>query len=377
MLMSSLIRCGVLTFSALTLLCEAPPSRAEEPNDPEDSGLVISGFVDGFYAYNSNQPDDHANFLPGLGTSAKRDNEFSVNLAEVDFMLAPDPVGAKLTLGFGAAVDVVHAAEVRGIAASPDLWRHVVQASVQWQTEVGRGLLAEAGVYPSHIGFEAFATKDNWNYTRSWLGELSPYYQNGLKLAYPFNESWSGQLHFLNGWQVISDNNRGKTVGVQLARSSDPLSVSFNGILGPELAENDDDIRALFDTVVLVKATSSVSLGASFDIAREGRPVGDDAFWYGVGLYGRLAPVDSRTAFALRAEHYDDEDGAISGFAQTLHEVTVTLEHRPDPRLIFKLEGRYDQSDADVFASDDLDEAGMPVREEDQFLLLFGGVATF
>ena len=155
-------------------------------------GLQLGGFVDGVFAYNFNRPADHANFLPGLGTSAKRDNEVTVNLAQVDLVLGPEPVGFKLSLGFGTATEVVHAAEVRGVATSPDVWRNVVQASVQWQTRVGRGLLLEAGVYPSHIGFEGLAPKDNWNYTRSWLGELSPYYQAGLKAAYPLSDRWVG-----------------------------------------------------------------------------------------------------------------------------------------------------------------------------------------
>lgn len=130
-----------------------------------------------------------------MGTSAKRHNEISINQAEVDVVLPPEPVGFKLALNFGTSTEVVHAAEVRGIAVSPEVWRNVIQASVQWQTKVGRGLLLEAGVYRSHIGRESFQTKDNWNYTRSWLGELSPYYQAGLKAALPLSEHWSAQLH--------------------------------------------------------------------------------------------------------------------------------------------------------------------------------------
>jgi hypothetical protein len=257
------------------------------------------------------------------------------------------------------------------------VWRNVVQASVQWQTKVGRGLLLEAGVYPSHIGMESFQTHLNWNYTRSWLGELSPYYQTGLKLAYPFSDRWSAQLHVLNGWQQISDVNRGKSIGAQLAYSSDKFSLSFNGIAGPELPNNDDDVRILGDVVMTWKATQAFSLGASFDAAQEGRPTGSDATWTGVGLYARVAPKESRTAFAVRGEYYDDEDGAISGIPQTLKEFTATIEHRPVERLILKLEGRYDKSNALAFASDRVAADGTPLRKKDQFLLLLGVVATF
>jgi hypothetical protein len=185
-------------------------------------GLI---FVDAVFAYNFNQPVDHGNFFSGVGISAKRDNELSINLAQVDFIRAPEPVGFHLALGYGTATEVVHAAEVRGVAVHPDIWRNIVRASLQWQTDVGRGLLLEAGLYPSHVGMEACATKDKWNYTRSWRGELSPYYQAEVKAAYPIGEHWSAQLQLLNGWQTISDGNRGKSAGGQIAYDRPGLAV--------------------------------------------------------------------------------------------------------------------------------------------------------
>jgi hypothetical protein len=385
----------LVPFVAACLVGLAPPLRCADDPDAEDPAaeageqadppadtslaprLEIGGFVDAFFAYNWNEPADHANFFPGVGTSAKRDDELAINLAQLDLVVSPKPVGFKLSLGFGNSTEVVHAAEVCGIATSADVWRNVVQASVQWQTTAGRGLLLEAGVFPSHIGMESLQTQLNWNYTRSWLGELSPYYETGLKLAYPFSQRWSGQLHLLNGWQMIGDVNRGKSVGAQLAYSADRFSISVNGIAGPELADNNDDIRALADVLATWKATASLSLGVSGDVAREGRPDGNDVGWAGIGLYARFAPLDSRTAFALRAEYYDDKDGAISGIAQRLKELTLTLEQRPVPCLILKLEGRYDTSSALAFASDELGPDGAPLRKDDQFLLLLGVVATF
>lgn len=166
--------CLAVLLSAAGASAQDPSPEPSPSPSPSPAALRVGGFVDAYYAYGGNRPADHANFFPGVGTSAKRHNEFSVNLAQVDLTLDPDPVGFRLALGFGTAPEVVHAAEVRGVAVHPDVWRNLVQASVQWKTGVGRGLLLEGGIFPSHIGMEAFQTKDNWNYTRSWLGELSP-----------------------------------------------------------------------------------------------------------------------------------------------------------------------------------------------------------
>lgn len=366
-----------LRVARLACACWALGEAAWAQEPAGQNRLRIGAFVDTLFAYNFNRPADRANFFPGVGTSAKRHGEFSINLAEVDLVLDPDPVGFKLQLGFGTATDVVHAAEVRGVAVHPDVWRHVVQASVQWQTGLGRGLLLEAGVYPSHIGMESFQTKDNWNYTRSWLGELSPYYQTGVKLAYPLGGRWSAQVHLLNGWQAIADNNSRKSVGAQIAWAAERASLTLNGWAGPELAGNDEDLRAMVDVLATYKPAPSLALGAAIDAAREERTGGGSASWQGAGLYARFSPPGSRTAFALRGERYWDDDGAISGIGQRLWEVTATLEHRPVPRLILKLEGRYDRSTAEVFSGEPA-TSDTPARgERSQVLVVAGAVASF
>jgi len=361
-------------LAAMALSAEEAPAAEETAK----RRLEVSVFVDGFYAYDFNEPaGDQENFFPGVGTSAKLHNEFAINLAEVDLVLPPKPVGFHLGLGIGNSLEVVHAAELSSVPDHPDAWRNVVRASIQYDTGVGRGLLLEGGIYPSHIGFEGLATKDNWNYTRSWLGELSPYYQTGVKASYPLSERWSTQLHLLNGWQVIHDNNQGKSLGLQFAYAGEKLSLSFNGIAGPEQADNDSDVRALFDTVAQYKATPALTFAASADVAREERPT-EDARWYGIGLYARFAPPDRRSALAVRAEYYDDEDGAISGTVQTLREITLTFEHRPVESIIVKIEGRYDRSSTEVFAGSEVDVDGASIADQrEQSLLLVGVVALF
>ncbi|HEV7767690.1 MAG TPA: outer membrane beta-barrel protein [Thermoanaerobaculia bacterium] len=297
---------------------------------------VISGFIDFNVALNPNRPQNHENFIPGTGTTAKRANEFSLNLAQVQWTRpasAEEPLGFTLALAAGEGEDVVHAAE--------DL-RHVYQASVAWC--LPNGVVLEGGIYPSHIGMESFYSKDNWNYTRSWMGEFTPYYQTGVKASYAFNERWSGQVHLLNGWQNIRDNDDGKAIGTQIAYSKGPFSASLNTYF--------DQSRKFADVVAIYKVSDRLQLGATVDIADD-----DIEDWHAVGVYGRLAAND-RHAVAVRAEHFS---------TQELQEITVTYEHRPRRNLILKLEGRYDRSDADVF----FDE------ENRQFLAIAGAVVTF
>ncbi|HEY2093527.1 MAG TPA: porin [Thermoanaerobaculia bacterium] len=307
--------------------------------------IAIHGWLDGYYAWNDQHPQPQLNFFSGTGTTAHRADQLALNIAALEIVRDPKPLGFHLTLVAGDASDVVHAGE-------PHPHRHPIrnfyQASVTYTAPVGRGLALEAGVYPSHIGFEGFFTKDNWNYTRGWLGELSPYYQTGIKASYAWSDRWSGQFHVLRGWQLIGDNNSAPAFGTQIAFNGSRLSASFNTFAGAELPHDNTHLRKFGDLVAMWKATPALTIGASLDRGRQEYGDRAGANWLGLAAYGRYA-FNARQAVALRAERFRDPDAGISGFAQTLSEATLTYELRPTPHLIVKVEGRRDRSTAGVF----------------------------
>src|SRR5262249_40505233 len=214
---------------------------------------------------------------------------------------------------------------------------------------------------------------DNWNYTRGWMGEFSPYYQTGLKIAYSFDAHWSAQLHFLNGWQTIGDNNRAPAFGTQLVWTSDTVTLGFNTFAGPELPGDDSAWPLFGDLTAVVKATPWLSLGATADLGRQDRPQGA-AVWHAAGLYARAA-LREGVALALRAEYYDDVDGFFSGASQVLWDGTATLELRPAEHLILKLEARHDHAGAAVFSGQV--EGGTPTFSHAQTLAIASAVAAF
>ncbi len=356
-----------IPLALAVLLAQANPPAAEPPT------IQLHGWLDAFYALNANRPADGASFLPGTGTTARRANELNLNAAALDVSLEPRPVGFHLTLAFGSGPEVVHSGEPAGSAIGPNVWRNVYQATVSYTAPIGSGLLLEAGIYPSHIGFESFFSKDDWNYTRGWMGEFSPYYQAGLKVAYSFDAHWSAQLHFLNGWQVIGDNNRAKAVGTQIAWTNDRVTLGFNTFAGPELPGDDSHWRLFGDLTAVIKATPWLSLGATADAGRQDRVEGA-AVWHAAGLYARIA-LHPRAALALRAEYYDDVDGFFSGAPQILRNGTVTLEVRPDEHLILKLEARHDRAGTAVFSGQR--ETGTPTFSRTQTLAIASAVAVF
>ena len=320
----------IVVTAALALAFSSTVARGDDPASP----VAFHGWIDGYYAWNGNHPDSGINWFEGVGTTAHRADEPALNVVAFEAVREAKPFGFHVVLGYGDSLDVVHAAE-----PSPE--RHplkvVYQASVSYTAPIGRGVQFEAGIYPSHIGFEGFFTKDNWNYTRGWLGELSPYYQSGLKTAYAWNDRWSAQVHVLRGWQNVGAHVPA-ALGVQVAYSGPKATAAFNTYT--------DRNRNFGDLIATYKVTPKLSLGASLDRGRQ-----TPADWLGLGAWSRYSFTE-RVALAARLERYRDPDGFTSGTSQTLDGGTLTLEVHPVDHLILKFEGRRDRSTAPVFANE-------------------------
>ncbi len=307
--------------------------------------IAVHGWIDGYYAWNDRRPESRLNFFSGVGTAAHRADRLDLNVAGLEVSGQRNRFAFHVVLVGGDSSDVVHAGEPHPHRRPI---RNLYQASLAYTAPLGRGLSLEAGVYPSHIGFEGFFTKDNWNYTRSWLGELSPYYQTGVKASYAWSDRWSGQVHVLRGWQLVGDNNSAPAVGTQIAYNGARLSASFNTFAGPELPDDNVHLRKFGDLVASWKATPKLTVGTQVDRGRQERGDHPAANWFGVAAYGRYA-LDDRRAVGIRSERFRDADAGISGLPQTLTESTLTYELRPRAHLIFKFEARRDHSTQFVF----------------------------
>lgn len=356
--------------TVLLLLIVPGAALAQEAAEEEDAkDWQIGGFVDAYYTWNGNDPAAQTNFFPGAGVAGKRNEEFALNWAALEIRRDPKPVGFHLIAGAGNAIEVLHSGEPEGETVGRDEFRYLYRASVSYA--VSDRLTVEGGIYPSHIGFESGLTRDNWSYTGSWGANFTPYYQTGVKAVWSLADGWSAGLHVLNGWQIIADNNDGKSLGAHVGWSGDRGSVTVNGWYGPELPGDDDSMRSLFDVVATFKPTEAMSLAFDGYVGRQELPGTDSAEWNTLTGYLRYQ-IAEPWAITLRAERFDDPEGGISGVAQTIDAGTLTLEHRLHEQAVLKLEGRYDRSDARIFTGE---EPATP--ERDQLLFALATIVTF
>jgi hypothetical protein len=105
----------------------------------------------------------------------------------------------------------------------------------------------DAGVMPSHLGFESAVGTDCWNLTRSILAENSPYYETGIKLSYTNKkEDLYFAFHVLNGWQkiAVTDQDQAPIVGIQLTyKPSSSLTLNYSNFIGRINVDTMDALR--------------------------------------------------------------------------------------------------------------------------------------
>ena len=347
-----ILAAGAALLLPRLLAGQAPPASPE----PGHQAIEFHGLVSTSFSFNLNEPPARTNQLRVFDYD---DDDFRIDLVELVVRRPASGSG-----DFGFRVDFT-AGAVSRVAASRGMFRDstgegqdfdVHQAFVSWVAPLGSGLHLDAGKFVTGLGYEVIEGYDGWNddATHSFLfGYAIPFTHTGVRAAYSFTPALSAMLMVANGWDDVEDNNRGKTVHAQLGVTpSARLSFYLNGIAGPE--QNDDDVhfRDVLDVDATWKATDRVTAGLNGDWGREtnAAPLGRMAVWRGAALYLGVA-ANAWFSLHARTEVFDDRDGARTGTAQTLWEVTLTPEIRLGPSVVVRSDVRLDRSSRSVFES--------------------------
>jgi hypothetical protein len=354
---------------------------AAAPAGPSLAGLLgpttLSGFVDVYYGQNFNNPAAQTNGLRFFDQGA---NMFGLNLVELVVDKTPEATNSRtgyhVALGFGQAMNAVNGSDHAGLGFD----QYLKEAYFSYLAPVGKGLQIDVGKFVTPAGAEVIETKDNWNYSRGVLFSYAiPYYHFGMRAKYAFNDKYSLNAMFVNGWNNVIDNNTGKTYGVGFGwNPNKKFGIAQNYIAGPELNSLNKDWRQLSDTVITYSPTSKLSFIVNGDYGRGDRItdpetalVSRPVFWTGVAGYVRYA-FTGTSAFSTRFEYYDDHDGFTTGTLVPTHvkEFTTTFERLVAHHIISRFEFRRDLANQPLFL-----KGSNPVT--DQNTLTAGLVFTF
>ena len=300
--------------------------------------VTYSGLIDAYYSYNFASPVTYKNELRNFDINA---NSFTLSQAELVIQRATSaasPIGFRMDLDYGTTNDIVQPATTSTLSI-------LQQAYVTAVLPIGSGLTVDAGKFVTHMGNEVIESKDNWNYSRSYLFAYAiPYYHTGMRFSYPVMSNLTATLHLVNGWNSNVDNNGSKSIGATLNYAATASTgIIFNGIWGHEnLTPIEIGARNVYDIILTQTLGDKISLAANGDYGEAGTSAGL-ATWKGAAVYGKYT-VDTLSAVAVRAEVYNDPLGYTTGIGNTYKEVTLTLEHKLFNQMLVRGELRDDMA---------------------------------
>ena len=311
--------------------------------------LTISGYAEAYYQYDFNKPSD--NNRPGFIYSHNRHNEFNLNLGFIKANYTAARVRANLALAAGTYMNANYAAE-------PGVLKNIYEANAGVKLSKNKNLWLDAGIMPSHIGFESAVSKDCWNMTRSILADNSPYFEAGAKITYTsHNGKWLVSGMALNGWQRITRVNGNSLMswGTQIQyKPSDKFLLNYSTFIGTDKPDSARLSRLFHNIYGIFNVTDKFGVTAGFDIGTEEKfPGSDDKnTWYSPVLILKYT-FHNKWAIAVRGEYYSDEDGVViatgtlNGFKTT--GFSLNIDYSPMKNFVVRLEARNLSSKDEIF----------------------------
>jgi hypothetical protein len=340
------------------LLCSSGAFAQQEvpPVARTDSGkFAIEGYVEAFYLYNSNKPNDGN--VPYF-VSFNRHNEFNINLAYVSGRYTSDRVRGVFTPGFGTYMNANYAAE-------PATLKNILEANVGLKLFAKKDIWLDMGVLPSPYTNETAVSFDQPTLTRSFAPEYVPYFVSGARLTLPFGKRIRFYGYLLNGWQQMQDVNSTLAFGSWLEyRPSSKLSINWNVFVGDERSElaplnrmrHLQDIYFIYTPIGRWSFTASAYGGWQYLEEEEGGTVVKQ--WWQANATARYACAPNRWIYG-RIETFNDPQGGISVSATGLEgfeAVSGTLGYDANVSSMVKLrlESRFFSARDDAYLRDEI-----------------------
>jgi len=280
---------------------------ASAQNDSINKPLTISGYAEVYYTADFNNPKN--NNRPGFVYSHNRNNEININLAFIKTAYNTENVRANLALAAGTYMNANYAAE-QGVM------KNVYEANVGLKISKKHNLWIDAGIFPSHLGFESAIGKDNWTLTRSLFADNSPYFETGAKISYTSESGkWFVSGLILNGWQRIQrvDGNSTPSFGHQLIfKPNEKLTINSSSFIGNDKPDSIRQMRYFHNLYAVYQINKKLGITAGFDVGAEQKAKGSEQYniWYTPVLIAKYNVTD-KLSFTARGEYYQDEKGVI------------------------------------------------------------------
>jgi len=330
-------------------LLDSLKQKEEKTSNNFLKDVTISGYLEAYYAYDFGNPENHNR--PDFMYSHNRHNEININLGFIKAAYQTDKVRANLAIAVGTYMNANYSAE-------PTVIKNIFEANVGVKISKKKNLWIDAGVMPSHIGFESAIGKDNWTVTRGMYAENSPYFNTGAKITYiTDNDKWLVSGVIMNGWQRIyrPDGNNTPAFGHQVVyKPNDKITLNSSSFIGNDKHDSIRQMRYFHHFYGTYQLTEKFAMTTGFDIRAEQKSKGSSQYnvWYTPVLVMKYSPT-SKHNIAARLEYYNDKNGVIinsgtpNGF-QTIG-YSVNYDYLIRENIMWRIEARGFNSKDKIF----------------------------
>jgi Putative beta-barrel porin-2, OmpL-like. bbp2 len=283
------------TFLATILFAQSDTSKK----------FTFSAYGELYYSYDFSNPQNHKK--PNFIYNHKRHNEINANLILTKATYNDKNVRGNLGLMAGNYAQY-------NLSAEPTWAQFINEANIGVRLSKKQSIWLDAGIMPSHIGFESAISADCWTLTRSILAENSPYYETGLRVGYTSkNEKLYLSVLVLNGWQRIQkpDFIQRPCFGMQATyKPNQKLTLNYSNFIGSDKPDSVNALRHFHNLYLQFEPTKTFGIIAGFDIGSDKNNLNKYGIWYSPVLILRQK-INARTRVAVRGEYYYDKDQKI------------------------------------------------------------------
>lgn len=334
----------------LSLLCGIAISAQ---NDSIKKPLSISAYAEIYYLYDFGNPINHNR--PSFVYSHNRHNEVNLNLGLVKASYQTEKIRANLVLATGTYMNA-------NLASEPGVLKNIYEANIGVKLSKTKNLWLDAGILPSHIGWESAIGKDNWILTRSLAADNSPYFETGARLSYTTdNGKWYMSALVLNGWQRIQrvDGNNTPAFGHQLTyKVNDKISVNSSSFIGNDKPDSLRLMRYFHNIYATFQLNAKLAVMTGFDIGAEQKSKESKQYnnWYTAAFIAKYTFTE-KSNLTARTEYYRDKNGVIitnntaNGFRTWGY--SLNYDYQISDNLIWRTEARNLSSKDRIFVQND------------------------
>jgi hypothetical protein len=317
------------------------------------SGISVNGYIDAGYSHADRNVEAGVNGVIARPPRVfdNQNNSFALHQFGLSVSKLPKE-------GFGGLVNVTVGSDAQVIHSLPDTSGSMFDVTQAYAQYSGGPLTLIAGKFATLHGTEVIWSPSNANVSRSILFGAVPFTHTGVRATWALNDTVSLIAGVNNGWDQVTDSNRGKTLELGATLNPiRPLNISISGYSGqepsPPALPTGNGTRTSINAVGSYSITDAISVGAELLNVSQDIPGAAGATtsqkYTGVAGYGSYT-FTRKLRGALRVENFDDKDGLRFGVAGTKYrEVTATGAYLAADNFEARAELRRDQGSNPVF----------------------------